>query len=325
MKTTVIIPNYNGIKYLKDCLDALCANMNEEFSFDITVVDNGSEDGSAEMIREGYPAVKIIELNENTGFAAAVNRGIEACDTDYVLLLNNDVNVREDFVKKLEDYIDSDDKLFSVNSVMMSMADNTVLDGGGDYYCALGWAYAYKKGKPTSEVIATGDRKIFSACGGASIFRKSVLSKIGMFDEEHFAYLEDVDLGYRARLAGYKSMLYTGALCEHAGSGFSGSRYNDFKISLSSRNSIYLIFKNMPLLQIIINLPFLLAGFGIKIMFFAAKGYLKTYVKGLGEGFKLSFSKKGRLHRVKFNPKNAGHYIVVQLELWINIIRRLFA
>lgn len=325
MKTSVIIPNYNGIAFLPDCLTTLEANRKDGFDFEIILVDNGSADKSVEYVKSNHPEVVTVELKENTGFAAAVNRGIESALGEYVLLLNNDIKVYPDFVKNLENAIEADDKLFSVNSVMLSMSNNEILDGAGDYYCALGWAYAYGKGKNAQKLLSGKKRNIFSACGGASIYRKKILDEIGVFDEEHFAYLEDIDLGYRARIYGYKSILEPSAVCEHAGSGFSGSRYNEFKIDLSSRNSIYLIHKNMPLLQKLINLPFLIIGFAVKTAFFALKGYGKVYVKGLIKGFKLSFSKKGRAKKVPFRFKNLGNLFVIQLLLWINIIRRPFA
>jgi len=325
IKTTVVIPNYNGIGYLKDCLSTLEMNRGDDYDFDTIVVDNGSEDGSAAFVRENHPKVRVIELGENTGFAAAVNIGIKEAATDYVLLLNNDIKVDDIFVQTLEERLDSDERLFSVNSVMISMANNDILDGAGDYYCALGWAYAYKKGKRTDSLYKGGNRYIFSACGGASIYRKKIFEEIGYFDEAHFAYLEDIDVGYRARINGYKNMLEKIAFCEHAGSGSSGSRYNEFKIKLASRNSIYIIYKNMPLLQLIINLPFLIIGFGIKILFFALKGYGKIYLKGLAEGFKMCRTEDAHNKKIRFKACNLCNYILIQFELWFNIIRRLWS
>lgn len=318
MKTTVVIPNFNGIKYLKDCLNSLkeC----KPFDFEIIVVDNGSTDGSVELMENEFKDIRIIKLSENTGFAYAVNRGIEAAATEYVLLLNNDIVVRENFVKALETAIDKDDKIFSVNSRMLSMADESVLDGTGDYYCALGWAYAFGKGKSAGN-FRTKKCNIFSACGGASIYRKAVMEKIGLFDEAHFAYLEDIDIGYRARIEGYRNIYEPEAVCLHAGSGFSGSRYNDFKIRLSARNSIYIVYKNMPLLQIIINLPFLMAGFLVKILFFVTKGFGKTYIKALLGGFEMCKRDK----KVKFRFSNLLNYVVIEVELVVNMFRRLVA
>lgn len=325
-KTTVVIPNYNGMKYIVGCLDSLQNSMQKDYVFEIIVVDNGSQDGSLELIKEKYNKIRLIELGKNTGFAYAVNRGIEAADTEYVLLLNNDIIVYSDMVKALELALDEEQRAFSINALMLSMTSPDKVDGAGDYYCALGWAYAFGKDKSAEAFKGDLTRKnIFSSCAGAAIYRKSVFEEIGLFDEEHFAYLEDVDVGYRARIAGYKNLLEKRSVCEHAGSGSSGSRYNEFKIKLSSRNSIYLILKNMPVLQIVINLPFFIIGFGVKALFFAMKGYGRLYLKGLGEGFKLYFSQKGRKHRVNFKWKNMWNYIIIQLELWVNIIRRIWA
>lgn len=326
IKTSVVIPNYNGIEYLKDCLSTLDKNRDDDFDFEIIIVDNGSEDGSPAFVRENYKSVRLIELGENTGFAAAVNIGIREACSEYVILLNNDIKVDDIFVKALEECLDADERIFSANSLMLSMANNEVLDGAGDYYCALGWAYAFKKGKK-AESVFKGEvhRQIFSACGGASIYRKKVFDEIGYFDEAHFAYLEDIDVGYRARINGYKNVLEKTAICEHAGSGSSGSRYNEFKIKLSSRNSIYLIYKNMPLLQIIINLPFFIIGFGIKILFFTLKGFGGVYIKGLCNGVAMCLTKDARDKKVPFKWKNLNNYINLQGELWFNIIRRLWS
>ena len=319
MKTTVVIPNYNGIEYLKACLDSLRKCEPQDFA--AIVVDNGSSDGSAECVITEYPEVQLIPLQTNTGFAAAVNRGIEAATTDYVILLNNDTTVDVNFVKALETSLDSDEKIFSASAKMVDMKKPDIIDGAGDYYCALGWGFAYGKGK-TVEDSCKLSRSIFSACAGAAIYRRDVLMDIGMFDEAHFAYLEDVDVGYRGLINGYKNIYEPEAVVLHAGSGSSGSRYNEFKINLSSRNSVYLIWKNMLLLQWILNLPFLIIGFAIKTLFFILKGYGGIYVKGLCKGIALSFSKTGRKRKVRFKLANLGNYCKIQLMLWVNVVRR---
>ncbi len=107
----------------------------------------------------------------------------------------------------------------------------------------------------------------------------------------------------------------------HAGSATSGSRYNEFKTKLAARNSVYLIYKNMPFLQILINLPFLAAGFFIKTMFFIKKGLGKAYVSGLANGVRLSFSPEGRAHKQKFCAKRLANYCKIQLELWLNLVK----
>ena len=192
MKTTIIIPNYNGIEYLNDCLASL--RKCEPKNFHIIVVDNGSTDGSVELLKEKYPEVESIFLSENTGFAPAVNRGLEHTKTSYALLLNNDILVEADFVQKMEQAIEGHKNCFSVSAKMLQMHQPELLDGAGDLYCALGWAFALGKGKTASDHY-TKPAKIFSSCGGAVIYRMDILNQIGYFDENHFAYLEDVDLG----------------------------------------------------------------------------------------------------------------------------------
>lgn len=317
MKATVVIPNYNGIRYLKGCLDALQKQTCQDFS--VLVVDNGSTDGSYELLAE-YPEVEKLRFEENKGFCGAVNAGIKMTESEYVILLNNDTQVRADFVKALLSAMEQDPKIFSVSAKMLNMQKPELMDDAGDLYCALGWAFARGKGKPAGDYTARCS--IFAACGGAAIYRKSVFDEIGLFDEKQFAYLEDLDIGYRARIYGYCNRYEPQAEVLHAGSGFSGSRYNTFKVNLSSANSVYVIGKNMPLLQILINLPFLLTGFAIKILFFLIKGLGITYIKGLGRGFAMCFSKEGRERRVRFGWKHLGNYFLIQLELWWNILLR---
>lgn len=318
-KTTVIIPNWNGKKYLKTCLDSLLEQRKETPY--IIVADNGSDDGSAAFVKENYPFVRLLEFETNTGFCRAVNAGIRAAETEYVILLNNDTKVERNFVEQLEKAIEEEEKIFSVSAKMISMSNPLLLDDAGDFYCALGWAYAAGKGKMDgSDYDKPG--KIFASCAGAAIYRRNKLLEIGLFDEAHFAYLEDIDIGYRARICGYVNRFEPSARVFHAGSATSGSKYNEFKINFSARNSVYIIRKNMPILQILINLPFLIIGFLLKFLFFVRKGYGKTYLKGFWSGCKLSSSKEGKEKRVKFKRGHLKNYILIQWELWVNIFRR---
>ncbi len=318
-KTTVVIPNWNGKKYLKQCLDSLLSQKGEVPH--IIVVDNGSTDGSVSYIKEEYPLVQLIEFQENHGFCKAVNAGITAARTEYVLLLNNDTRAEENLVQQLEQRIEQSERIFSVAAKLVSMQNPEILDDAGDYYCALGWAYAEGKGKKDGAAYSK-TKKIFASCAGAAIYRKKVFEQIGLFDENHFAYLEDIDIGYRARIYGYYNIFEPTAVVYHAGSATSGSKYNEFKVNFSSRNSVYIVRKNMPLIQRILNLPFLMVGFLIKMLFFAKKGYGKIYVKGLWKGIVLSCSAKGRENKVKFKGVHFKNYLLIQWELWVNILRR---
>lgn len=319
-EVTVVVPNYNGMQYIKSCLDALACQ--RDIEIDIVVVDNGSADGSADFIRREYPGVRLIRLPENTGFCHAVNVGIKACDTPFVILLNNDTEVEPDFAANLTRHIAARPDVFSVQAKMIAAHVPDTLDDGGDFYSALGWAFARGKGKPEKRYDKEGP--IFSACAGAAIYRRSVFAEIGLFDELHFAYLEDTDIGYRAKIYGYKNLFLPSARVYHVGSGTSGSRYNEFKIRYSSRNNIYLIYKNMPALQLLINLPFLAAGFLIKLGFFALKGFGALYVSGLGSGFKLAREGRRQGRKVRFRLRHLPSYIKIEFELLVNIFRRFF-
>ena len=308
VRTTVVIPNYKGIDYIGGCLRSLYEG---SVPVDVILVDNHSADGSLKLVRQDFPQVKIVAFSENKGFPAAVNAGIRVAETEYVLLLNNDTAADTKLVEQLENALDAHPEAFSVSAKMLQMKNPEKLDGAGDFYCAFGWAFARGKDR-TADRLRDPDR-VFSACGGCALYRRSLFSRIGLFDENHFAYLEDIDIGYRANIYGYPNRYDPKAVVYHAGSAASGSKHNAFKVTLSAKNSIYLIYKNMPVLQIIINLPFLAAGYLVKAAFFSLKGLGKDYLKGLSEGFMLSCSKEGKARKVSFKWKNLKNYFWIQV------------
>ncbi len=349
-KVSVVIPNYQGENFIIPCLETLLNQ--EQADIVIRMIDNGSTDAGLQKMtsfleRNGYlsekgcqngctgehtdnkwkrytsaqgkPAIEILVFHENTGFCHAVNEGIKRSTEEYLFLLNNDTTIEPDCVKELVNFMETHTDAFSAGAKMVAMKQPELADDCGDYYNALGYAYAAGKGK--NSACYQKERKVFSACAGAAIYRRSVFDIIGFFDENHFAYLEDVDIGYRARIFGYCNYFAPKALVYHAGSAVSGSRHNEFKVRLSSKNSVYLVYKNQPILQWIFNLPFLIIGFLVKSLFFARKGLGKTYIKGLGRGISFCFSKEGRANKVRFRWKNICHYLKIQLELWINILR----
>lgn len=313
-EVSVIIPNFNGVAFLDGVLGSLEQQTLE--NFEVILVDNGSSDGSCAFAAANYPWVHVIELPENFGFCRAVNEGIRAAKAPYVLLLNNDTEVESTFLEEMVAALGRHKKAFSCAAKMVQYHDRDKLDDAGNYYCALGWSFARGKGKDIHAYDK--EEQIFAACAGAAIYRKKIFEKIGYFDEEHFAYLEDTDVGYRARIHGYQNWYAPKAVVYHVGSGTSGSRYNQFKTRYSSRNNVYLLYKNMPILQIILNFPFIIAGFGVKLLFFTLKGMGREYLAGIKNGFQIS--QKGK--KVPFTVKNLPHYVQIQLELWINIIRR---
>lgn len=314
---TVIIPNYNGKEYIRQCLDSLMA---QDFTdFEIIVVDNCSEDGSADLVAGNYgdmKGLKLIRLTQNFGFSRAVNEGMKASSAPFVLLLNSDTKADSHFVGALYSAVTSDKMIFSAASKMLQMKQPDRIDGAGDLYCALGWAFARGKGKKSSRYSKPCD--VFAACAGAAIYRRSMLDETGWFDEFHFAYLEDIDIGYRARIMGYRNVYTPEAVVWHVGSGVSGSRYNDFKIRLSARNNLYVIMKNMPWPQILLNSPFLLLGFLVKTVFFTCIGHSRAYLSGLKRGYLLC--REGR--KFPYSKEHFGNYVRIQLELWVNLIRR---
>ena len=312
-EVTVVIPNYKGEAYLRPCVESLFAGTGLEM--DVIIVDNGSRDGCVEEVRRLYPQVECVCLDQNYGFCKAVNIGIWKAETPYVFLLNNDTLVCKGAVEALLASLKKDRRIFSVEAKMIQYQDRTKIDSAGTFYNAFGWAYARGKDRPADQYRKRGP--VFSACAGAAMYRREVFEEIGLFDEEHFAYLEDVDVGYRARIAGYRNVYEPMARIIHVGSAASGSRHNEFKVRLSARNNLYLIYKNMPVLQILLNLPFLLVGFLVKYLFFLKKGLGAIYLKGLMEAPKLMKKKK----KVLYQKGHLKNYLKIQLELWINIFR----
>lgn len=312
MKTTVIIPNYNGMKYIENCIKSLCKQSNKDFS--IIIVDNNSEDGSREWIRRNHPEIKLIMLSENYGFSKAVNEGIRNSETPYIILLNNDTEVHSDFVKSLVEAMDQSKGTFSVSSKMISFHNRRLIDNVGDYYTVMGWAYSRGNMEPVKRYCIRDE--IFSACAGAAIYKREIFDEIGLFDEMHFAYLEDVDIGYRARIAGYKNIYEPKAMVYHLGSATSGSKHNKFKIHLAARNSVYLIYKNMPIVQIVINAIPLFLGYLIKAIYFAKKGYGCLYIKSVMQGIKTV----GKCNKVPFKLSNLKNYCKIEYELLRNTL-----
>ena len=231
-KVTVVIPNYNGLKFMEPCFKAL--NMQICRDFEILVVDNGSTDGSVEWLKEHK--VPSIFLDTNTGFSGAVNVGIKASKTPYVILLNNDTEPDCHYIGEMIKAIERSPKIFSVSSKMIQLYDHSKMDDAGDMYTLMGWAFQRGVGRPSSGYNHVC--RVFSACAGAAIYRREVFETIGYFDEMHFAYLEDIDVGYRARIYGYDNIYCPTAIVYHVGSGTSGSRYNPFKVRLAAKESI---------------------------------------------------------------------------------------
>ena len=308
---SVIIPNYNGKKYLRECLDSIY-NM-QAVDFEVIVIDNASQDDDFKWIDE-YNNIQFHQLDKNYGFSRAVNEGIYRAKGEYVLLLNNDTVVEKDFGAELVKVIEDDEQIFAVSSKMIAYHNRNLIDDAGDEYNLLGWTKKRGDGRPAEEFVQT--KRVFSACAGAALYRRSVFDEIGYFDENFFAYMEDVDISYRANIYGYKNVYCPTAKVYHIGSATSGSRYNAFKVKLAARNNIYVAYKNMPILQLILNFPFLLVGCGIKYLFFIRKGLGQAYRKGILDGLKLVRN----LEKVPFQWKHLKHYLYIEGQLIKNLL-----
>nr|WP_307990867.1 glycosyltransferase family 2 protein [uncultured Niameybacter sp.] len=310
---SIVIPNYNGNKYLQTCLNSVYKE--KKIQIELIIIDNASIDNDYNWVKEQYPNSIFKQLNENYGFSRAVNEGIKLAQGEYVLLLNNDTEIQKDFIESLLACIESDPKIFSVCSQMIQYHNPTLIDDAGDEYTVLGWAYKRGDGKPIDTYKQV--QSIFSSCAGAALYRKAVFEKIGYFDENFFAYMEDVDISYRALIYGYKNMYCPEAKVLHIGSATSGSKYNAFKVKLAARNNVYVPYKNMPFLQFLINLPFLILGHFIKYLFFLKKGFGKEYVEGFKEGIKTL----KKVKKVPFRWTHLFNYIYIE---WL-LVRNTFS
>ena len=276
------------------------------------MVDNGSTDESLAIAESyvGRPRYTLIKNSRNTGFSFAVNQGIRAAQGEYVALFNNDAFAEPDWLAELIKTAESDRRIFAVQSLMIRHFERELADDAGDYVTLFGWACKRGDGFPWRRYQK--QQRIFSACGGASLYRKSILDEIGLFDELFFAYFEDVDLSWRANSLGYRNIYCPSAKCYHICGATTGAvRYNEFKSVQSGRNSILLPYKNMPLLMFVLNFPFLLAGYLLKILVFGLRGFWTPYLKGARE----AFAAIPKLEKPKFRLKNLPNYLLI--ELWL--------
>ena len=318
MKVSIVTPNYNGEKFLKTFFESL--DNDSELIGEVIIVDNGSTDKSKEYIKSNafnFPVV-LIENGENLGFSPAVNQGIEKAKYEYIFSLNNDTEVKKGSIKALVDLISSSDEIFSVQSKMLQYDNKNLIDDVGAEYNLLAWTKKTGENHPSDEYREV--LEIFSACAGAAMYKKSLLEEIGMFDDNFFAYMEDVDLAIRSRIYGYKNLLCPDAIVYHIGSATSGSRYNEFKVRLAARNNVWVVYKNLPIPLKILNFIFLFLGFLIKYIFFVKKGFGPTYLAGLREGLS---TRSEKIAKVKFESKNTKNYFKLEYRLIINTFKFL--
>ena len=316
MKATVVIPNLNGAGWLKDSIESIWAQTMQDL--ELIVVDNGSTDESLAIAQsyQGRPGYTLIQNDTNTGFSHAVNQGIRAAKGEYVALFNNDAFAEPDWLENLIAAAEQDKRIFAVSSLMIRHFERELADDAGDYVTLLGFACKRGDGMKASRYQKPG--RVFSACGGAALYRKSILDVIGLFDETFFAYYEDVDISWRANSLGYKNVYCPTARCYHICGATTGAvRYNPFKSIQSGRNSILLPYKNMPILMLLLNLPFLVFGYLLKAAMFRLRGFGPAY----GQGFKEALKTMGKIQKPRFRLKNLPCYVLIQLWLVLGLFQ----
>lgn len=239
----VIIPNWNGADSLKACLDSLRA---QSLKAHIVVVDNGSADGSVMLIEARYPEVELVRHTANKGYAGGVNPGFKrAIDAGaaYAAAFNNDAVADKDWLKQLVEWLDKHPKT-GIAACKLLTSDGKRLDSTGDYYTS--WGLPYPRGRGEADITKyDGQTAIFAASGGASLYRVSMLEQIGLFDEDFFAYYEDVDLSFRAQLGGWKVAYVPAARAYHAIGATSG-KVRGFTTYQTLKNLPMLLVKNVP-------------------------------------------------------------------------------
>lgn len=243
MKVSVIVPNWNGIRFIGMCLDSL-----QRSDFDdseVIVIDNGSVDGSRELIEEQYPWVRLIKMPRNMGFATACNAGIEASAAEYICLLNNDIEVEPTWLRELVEGMERHPECGMGTTKMMFLDDREVFYNTGDLFHA--WSSGGGRGQGEKDV-GQYDREdnVFGACAGAGIYRRELFESVGVFDEDFFIFAEDVDLNMRCQLQGFQAVYLPQAKVYHIGTATVGL-YSDRYVYLCKRNDVYVLIKNMSL------------------------------------------------------------------------------
>jgi GT2 family glycosyltransferase len=295
MNVIVIIPNWNGIDLIADCLRALEA---QTLAHTVIVVDNGSVDGSNDVVRAQFPQVQLLEFPDNAGFAGGVNRGIRpalAQGADYIVLLNNDAVADPKWLEELVAEAQTHDKIGMVAAKIVTQ-DGTKLDSTGDFYSTWGFAFPRGRGEVDTGQY-DGLRDIFGASGGASLYRATMLREVGLFDEHFFAYFEDVDISFRARLLGWKVRYAPAATVRHYIGGTSSrmnhagqasgvatpsdghTRPSSFARFHTVKNFSYVYTKNMPGVLYWKYLPLFWASWGMMVVSDVKRGLLSTNLK----------------------------------------------
>lgn len=263
-RVDLIILNWNGRRFLEPCLEAVLAQTYRDFQ--IWIVDNGSTDGSVAFIRTRYPQARLIVNASNRGFAAANNQAIRAGTAEYVATLNNDTEVEPAWLEALVQAMDAHPRVGMCASKMLFAGSQTVINSAGIVIDRVGIAWD-RSGGQRDDPHEDKMQFVFGACAGAALYRRAMLDEIGLFDEDFFAYLEDVDLAWRAQWAGWQSLYIPQARLYHRHSA-TAKEGSPFKNHLLGRNKVWLIAKNYPAPHIWAYLP-LIVGYDLASVIYA--------------------------------------------------------
>jgi GT2 family glycosyltransferase len=313
IKISVIIVNWNGKHHLEECLDSLSKQTFK--AFETILVDNGSSDGSIEFVEEHFPVVKVIKLNDNKGFSWGNNIGLQQARGDFIALLNNDTLVDMHWLEELYRAMTKHSHVGTCASCIANYYSRDVLDTAGDGFDLCGSGYKIGEGMPVTEFQK--ERYVFGACAGAVLYRRSMIDDIGFFDESFFAVGEDLDLSFRAILAGYKCLYVPDAIVYHKVNQTVG-RNSDFLLYHSRKNVEYTYFKNVPFPLIIATLPlhiiynfltFVQAFFDkrVKIFLKSKKDFIKNFTEVYRLRKKIQEKRKISLKELFFSFSN--HYL----------------
>ena len=305
-KTSVVVPSWNGKDSLGPCLDSL---LGQSEKADIIVVDNGSVDGSVEFIENNYPDVVLVRHKKNLGFTGGVNGGIKKAmqlGAEYIALLNNDAIADKDWLKNLVSFLDAHPEAGIATSKICD-SKKTHLDSTGDLYTTWGLPYPRGRGEKFSNKYDK-ETWVFGASGGASLYRVKVFETIGLFDQDFFAYYEDIDISFRAQLAGWKVGFVPQAIVYHEISATS-SKIKGFATYQTIKNLPMLFWKNVPFrLLLTIGARFYYAYFAFCLSAFA-RGQFWPVIKGWVVGLVLFPKKLYQRRQTQTSSKVSTEYI----------------
>jgi GT2 family glycosyltransferase len=254
---TVTIPNYNGRALLEVMLSSLERQTLRPSS--IVVIDDCSEDDSVEYLQTRWPHVRVVRLATRSGVTAALNACLEAAEGELVGLFNNDMELAPDCLAELVAELARHPEIGSVTPKMLDFADRATLDGAGDM---LNWRGGGRRRGHEERDTGQYDRaeEVFGPCGGAALYRRATLDAVGGFDEEYFAYYEDIDWAFRAQLLGFRCRYVPTAVLFHRGSATLGRGMSDFNGYHLWRNPVWMVAKCYPAGAVLRHAPALLRG-----------------------------------------------------------------